>query len=66
MYQKQLSGAGKEFFAKFPKLHYSLYHTKHAELEEMTPEKANMVNASTDIYVIDLKTRIMNKVFEGK
>ena len=38
----------------------------HAELEEMTPEKANMVNASTDIYVIDLKTRIMNKVFEGK
>ena len=38
----------------------------HAELEEMTPEKANMVNASTDIYLIDLKTRIMNKVFEGK
>ena len=38
----------------------------HAELEEITPEKGNTVNASTDIYVIDLKTRIMNKVFEGK
>lgn len=38
----------------------------HAELEATTSEKRNMVNASTDVDLTDLKTRIMNKVFKGK
>ena len=38
----------------------------HAELKETTPEKTNIVNASTGVDVMDLKNRIMNKVFKGK
>ena len=38
----------------------------HSELEAMTPEKTNLVNVSTDVDLMDLKNRIMNKVFKGK
>ena len=38
----------------------------HAELKATTAEKTNMVNASTDVDLTDLKTWIMNKVFKGK
>ena len=38
----------------------------HAELEATTSEKRNVVNASTDVDLTDLKTKIMNKVFKGK
>lgn len=38
----------------------------HVELEETTSDKTNVVNVTTDVYVIVLKEKIMSKVFKGK
>lgn len=38
----------------------------HVELEETTSDKTNVVNVTTDVDVIDLKEKIMSKVFKGK
>lgn len=36
------------------------------ELEATTPDKTNLVNVSSEVVPVDLKNKIMNKVFKGK